>query len=443
MAFEGHEVEMDESFSPESDPAISNLMKREAGASVLQDIQLNTYYANTAGKTKYPGVYQLYMRELKNNLSSMMCEHINYQQLEDFLTVLGYEAGDIRLAFTECTGIDPTKLEFMRQEDVNNTPANIPWYNLGWGYAKGKNKGTYFIMPFRGNLYSAFLQKDDMTREEVGNFLTEEEARTYVKALVPRLHVYDLPVMDRVMEAIEPVKDESTKKEYMVMANYLYELSKRGELDMEKTARAIEHSVQSGVLTQDEGESLFRMYVESDDKPDPKSPTDTSWADETKTQKYYQDSVDVKEKAETSTPQEFFEDTIPDETEQIASNHIKEVLGYISRRQSDMDEFEVKLHSLDYLRHDYIKSLVDINPESGRPTSPPRATISVVLEIRDRTLPEDKNRKFALAVFFISPDGQLSTSDSIKGEDDVIYGFSEDGVNQYFTKDRMSAGQGA
>lgn len=37
-------------------------------------------------------------------------------------------------------------------------------------------------------------------------------------------------------------------------------------------------------------------------------------------------------------------------------------------------------------------------------------------------------------IFFVAPDGSISTSDSFKGEDDIIYGFSEEGISQYLEK---------
>ena len=35
---------------------------------------------------------------------------------------------------------------------------------------------------------------------------------------------------------------------------------------------------------------------------------------------------------------------------------------------------------------------------------------------------------------FVNSNGQVSTSDSVKGEDEIIYGFTEDGLQSYFAK---------
>lgn len=448
MSFSWHEVEQDETFVQEADPEIRKAMKREAGASVLQDIALNTYYANTGGKTYYPGTYHLYLKELCDNLCKLMCTKMTYKQMEEFLVVLGYEASDIRKAFEDQTGFDPAKLEFQRLEDVKNTPANIPWYNLGWGWAKKKSdKSSYFIMPYRGGVATLFRQVDDMTREEVGNFATLDEAREYAKNLVQRLHVYDIPACDQVKEAVEPMKAEPEKKEYMVMANYLYDLGKKGQLDKEAALEMIERSITSGILTQDEGQSLVDLYVEAAppgvDDSTPQTERRMDRPTEIADPDYQQETSDVTEEVENTTPQDFFQSALPDRLDQITSQHVKDVMSYIARRQKDIEEFEIGLHSLRYIKHETPRALVDLNPDHGRPSGPPRATVSVVLEVMDRTLPKDSNLKYALAVFFVAPDGDVGTSDSLKGEDDVIYGFSEEGLQQYFLKDRAGRMPGA
>jgi hypothetical protein len=59
------------------------------------------------------------------------------------------------------------------------------------------------------------------------------------------------------------------------------------------------------------------------------------------------------------------------------------------------------------------------------------ATVNIILEFKDKSTGKSK---FGLIVFFISPDGIVTTSDSFKGEDDIVYGFTEVGLEQYFGK---------
>lgn len=445
MAFHHWQVEEDAGFTPESDPIINKMMKREAGAAVIQDISLNTYWANTVGKTKYPGNYQLYLSELSENMCGLMKTRMAYREIEDFMVTLGYELGDIRKIFRELTGLDPVKLEFMRQEDVNKTPGNIPWYNLAWGMSRKKDVQSYFVMPGAGDFYTVFAQVGDMDRKEVGSFLLPEEAVEYLKPLVHRVHRYDMPACEQVCEAMEPMKQEPEKQQYRVLANHLWDLRSKGSLDTATAEKMVADAVFSGSLTEDEGKMMLDLYVYAAPPDAPAQhavPTDTAPATykESPSLDYKQDGADVEREVERVTPQDFFESVLPDRLDSIVPQHLKDVLSFVSHKQKDMSEFEVKLHSLEYMKHESPKALVETNPESGRPSGPPRATVSVILEIEDKTLSKGTGRKFALAVFFVNPDGEIGTSDSLKGEDDIIYGFSEDGLRQYFSRERMVRG---
>lgn len=444
MAFHNWDVEADESFVPEADPALRE-MKRKAGAAILQDISLHTYWANTMGQTHSPGNYDLLKKELEDNMTGLMRTRMCYRELEEFMVVLGYANTDIRQCFKTMTGVDPVKMEFMRHEDVKSTPMSIPCYSLAWGIPRKKSSGAaYFAQPAAG-LFSVYLQVDDMTRREVGTFLSQEEAMTYMKPLVSHLHRYDMPAKEAAEEALEALHDEPTKREYMVMANAFHSQRQRGTFDFVIAKRMIEDSIYSGVLTEAEGQTLYDMHVVA--APSPAQTTDTKPATHEEAPKespdldYRQDTADVRDEVERTTPQDFFTSVLPDRMDTITPQHIKDVLTYVSHREKDMAEFDIKLHSLEYMKHESVKTLVETNPDGGRPVGPPRATVSVILEIKDKTLPEDHSRKYALAVFFVNPDGDIGTSDSVKGEDDIIYGFSEDGLRQYFSRDRMVRGE--
>jgi hypothetical protein len=300
-------------------------------------------------------------------------------------------------------------------------------------------------MPAAG-LFSVYLQVDDMTRKEVATFLSADEALGYMTALVKHVHRYDLPAQEAADQALEPLHDEPTKREYVVMANAFYSQRKRGTFDQDIAERMIEDAVYSGTLTKEEGQTLYDLHVESAPQS-PAQTTDTKPATHEQAPKespdmdYRQDTGDVRDEVERTTPQDFFMSVLPDRMDTITPQHIKDVLTYVSHREKDMSEFDIKLHSLEYMKHESVKTLMETNPDGGRPMGPPRATISIILEIKDKTLPEDHSRKYALAVFFVNPDGDIGTSDSVKGEDDIIYGFSEDGLRQYFSRDRMVRGQ--
>ena len=446
MAFNFWDVEEDDSFVPESDPALHGIIQRQAGASILQDIGLNTYWANTVGKSplRHPGASHLHKKELMENMEGLLRSKMYYRQIEDFLVTLGYEAGDIRCVFEELTGVDPVKIDFMRSEDVKNTPSNIPWYNLGWGYAK-KGDSSYFIMPYAGGVYMVFHQKDDMTREEVACFLRLDEAIKKLESLSKRVHRYDAPAEEQAEAYSKPMVKEPKKKEYMVLAKYIDGLKASNSFNPEQAVRLVRDAVMSGSLTPEEGELMLHVRADVSgattdvhSTPQHTSPGPDTTGSENALSDAQKDRV--LDKVEMKTPQAFFDSTIPDRIEEVASEHVKGVLGYVSNRESDMQDFECSLYRLEYRRNESPRSLVEVNPDTGENTgSAPTSTISVVLSIADKTLPKDKNKKFALAVFFVGSDGEVTTSDSIKGENDVIYGFTEDGLRQYFAKERAGA----
>jgi hypothetical protein len=438
------DVSEDDSFVPEADPTLHKIMTRTAGASIMQDIGLNTYWANTVGKSplKHTGPHAMLKQELEENLSNLLCTRMSYRQIEEFMVVIGYESGDIRHVFQHITGIDPVKLDYMRAEDIKNTPSNIPAYSLGWGYAK-KGDSSYFVMPYAGGIFMVFHQEDDLTRKEDKSFLRVDEAMEYLSKVVRNVHRYDMPAMEQADASLEKMVKEPQKKDYMVLAKYLDSLNVQGKLSSELAQRLVRDAVRSGSLTPEEGEIMLQVRADntgatSDIGSTPQHTQTTPDQTGTGTELSDAQKDRVIDKMEMKTPQDFFNATLPDRVEEVASEHVKGVLTYIANRESDMSDFEAKLYRMEYKRHESPKALVEVDPESGRRSGPPASTVSVVLELHDKTLPKEKNRKFALAVFFVGADNEVTTSDSIKGEDNIIYGFTEDGLRQYFAKERSS-----
>lgn len=441
MAFHNYEVEDDVNFTSDSDPSLKKL-ERKGAAAVIQDIALNTYWANTVGKTKYPGVYHMYKKELAQNLCSLLDSKMSYRQIEEYLNVVGYDSNDIRCVFKECTGIDPVKLEFMRLEDLKATPGNIPGFNCGWGLSKKKGVESYFIMQDGRGLHVVYAQKNDQEREEVKSFLRHDEAIEHLKGLVKNVHRYDMPALEAADEAPELDMDEPTSKFYTAIANRFYDLEKKGALASEYVYQTVRDVVTCGNLTETEGQYLIKKYAADTPSPAETVPTTPAHVEDVgpakddinKTIKDMQNNTSVSKEIKKRTPQDFFKSTLPNRIEEIATEHIEDVLSYIANRESDIEGFGIGLHSLQYQKHETGKSMGDINPQTGEPSGPPQATISAILEIENKTMVSEKNKKFVLAVFFVNANGQISTSDSVKGEDDIIYGFTQEGLDQYFSK---------
>ncbi len=439
MAFNTNDVQEDVNFTGDSDP----MLRRTASAPVLQDLKLSTYWANTVGKTKYPGVYQMYKKELKQNLEALLDTDMTYRDIEGYMNMLGYDSDDVRACFTKVTGVDPVKLEFMRLEDIKKVPANIPGFNLGWGPGK-RGAESYFVMQDGRGLFVIYAQKSDTEREEVKSFLNRNDAMKHLSGLVKEVHRYDLPAKEAAEEMPELDMEEPTSKFYTAIANRLYDMEKKGMLCNEHVFAAARDAVTCGNLTVAEGEYLIKKYAADAPLPaedlnvapahvdESETPTNDM---ESKELRKEQENSSVRREVEKRTPQDFFRAMLPNRLEEIATEHIEDVLSYIANRESDIDNFGINLHSLQYRKNDEgPKTVGEINPQTGEPSGPPRATISAILEVENKVMPTDNNKKFVLAVFFVNPNGQISTSDSVKGEDDIIYGFTQEGLEQYFSK---------
>ena len=439
MSFNSNSVQDDPDMSRDADASL----KRVAGAQVIQDIAMGVYYANTQGTTHKPGSYDMLIKELEGNLGQLLDTKMSYRQIEEYLNIVGYDSNDIRQAFQKVTGVDPVQVEFLRLEDLKATPGNIPGFNCGWGLSKEAGTESYFIMQDGRGLFVVYAQKNDQEREEAKAFLRQDEAMKYLKGKVKELHRYDVPALEAAEEEPNLDEKEPTSKFYTAVANQLYDLEKKGALADEFVHKVARDMVTCGNLTEFEGQYLIRKYADQPNMtPAETVPVQPAHADDNgpsqdemgKTMKNVQDNKSVGKEIRKRTPQDFFKATLPDRIEEIATEHIEDVLSYIANREADIDGFGISLHSLQYQKNDAVKTLGDINPQTGEPSGPPRATISAILEIENKTMASEKNKKFVLAVFFVNANGQISTSDSVKGEDDIIFGFTTEGMEQYFRK---------
>lgn len=434
MAFKNYEVEEDEIMCAEADPVL-NKLNRKAGANVLQDMYSNTHYGKV-GDTKHPFVLDKIRSEVKNNMMTMLYQgRMTYSEMEETLVNYGYNTGIIRSAFEEVTGVNPEKLEHMRLEQMKDIPANIPGFNLGWGLSKGAKGGSYFIMN-GNNVFTVFHQMDDMHREECQGFLRHDEAIKHLASLVKEVVRYDTPAKEAA-EDYKVHKETVSSKGYERVANYLYSLGKTAQLNAVSADRTIVSAITNGIISREEGDRLFSVYAAGNEIDSPGHVEETDRIkDNDLDDKQDERVADVMKKR---TPQQMFTDSLPDRDDEIVSEHTKNVFSYIKNRNSDIQEFDINVKKFVYEKHDVEKAMVTTHPQTGKPTGPAKATASTVLEIKDNTLPEGKNIKFALAVFFVGSDGEVTTSDSVKGEDDLIYGFTDDGLSQYFRKNRENS----
>lgn len=495
MAFNNYQVEEDEIACNEADPLLKKLSRK--ASSIIQDLKMHTYWGNTVGKTKMPGVYELHKQELKENMTRMMYgTKMPYRELEDILVDYGYETGDIREMFKEATGIDPVKLELLRHEDMRAVPANIPCYNLGWGLGK-KGETSFFIMTNAHGLYTVYQQLSDLERKEESSFLRHDEAIAHLAKHVKQVHCFDKSALEQVeylkkseqklatdrevkagatregfinvfaaneddVRALSSVVD-TAKLEALVskalpgneVAMKMVSDLKEGFVTPAQALTVIERTLIDSISPSEEIPlgapksdlySFLKRYAADDKQEDVASPGHTEEGpgqDKGSPELAAEQDKKVVDEVNRKTPQDFFKSSLPNRIDETAPEHIKNVLVYINNRNTDLGEFEVAIRKFEYQRHDDDKTLVTLHPQTGKPTGATKVTISALLEIKDNTIPEGHNKKFALAVFFVGPDGEITTSDSVKGEDEIIYGFTDAGLAQYFAKNRSSKAEEA
>lgn len=142
---------------------------------------------------------------------------------------------------------------------------------------------------------------------------------------------------------------------------------------------------------------------------------------------------DINKELAKSSPTDYFKANLPNRLDISIPNQIKSVLSYINNKASDIVKFNVGVYKINYELHEIPATILTYTKETGIKEGDYKAIINVILEFEPKQA-MGKSKKFGLMIFFVAPDGSISTSDSFKGEDDIIYGFSEEGISQYLEK---------
>lgn len=374
MSFDINSIDQDIDFKKE------DKKMNKFSNSILQDVMLGTYWSNVVGKTGNPGVYENYLNELRDTMYKLIWhETLTYRQLENVMVDYGYEVSDIRKVFKEITNVDPVKIEYMRLEDVKRTPGSIPTYNMGWGQAKD-GKGYYFIDKVN-NVYTIFHQEDDMTRKEFNYFVNYKDAKEELKKITKDAIFYDIPLTDYIDSLFRPYDYKNSGKD--------------------KIHRKADEDSASEVAGSDPNAKEMQ-------------------------------AVKLEDELKSKTPVERFQDTIKDKVDTYIADYIKEVTKFVNEKNLELKKYEVSIRNIHYEKKENITPIIrKIDVPDSKNT--PGTVISVVLQVRSLSLSEDKNKRFALALFFVDNNGKVSTTDSVKGEDDIIYGFSDEGFDKYFS----------
>lgn len=409
---------------------------------IIQDILLDTYWANTVGKTTYPGARQNYMAELERNMLKLFALKVTFSELHDILNGYGYESDDINKIFRQITHVDPNKIVFLRKEMLKNLPPEVPMYSYGFGKSK---KGDTFYYVLYDDISSSFGVYEKKAGEKdyssVKYFLTLNEAFKYISKKTKNIYRFDLPAWEEALQFKGELKFEEDKN-YKELDDILYNLYKSDSLTFKKADQILTESVKKGKISYDAAINLMKVYAEDKlDKNHEKDVLENKKEEEEKGPKEEEEvkkenlkekqEVSMKEELKNKTPVDYFKSSLPNRLDVSVPDQIKSVMVYINNKSSDISKYQIKLYKLNYELQQTISKFVSLNPELGNVANDYIAMINVILEIKDRL---SNKVKYGLIVFFISPDGSVSTSDSFKGEDDIVYGLSENGIDQYFSK---------
>ena len=314
-----------------------------------------------------------------------------YLDIEKFLMGMGYGVNLIRRGFKKLYGISAEQAT--NYEGWMDSPGNIPQYTMAWGYAK-KGKDVYFLMP-GVNWYSVLCQKDDMNRVEVSKHMTLDEAVVAIEKLVKQLERYCPAVKDLKL----PKKGEGTDATQFNKNPQIWT-----QADAEKKMQ------EEAVM-----EQLGDIEKETMKRP-------------------------IKEELTEKTPKQFFErKKIEQRYAMLPANVVNSISEYLAQASARLQDFDLSVASFKY---------TSIQPSEGASKSTSMdepdimnatASVSVLLEITDKRSESGVNKKLGLMVFSIVQNN-VFTSDVLKGEDDVPYALTDEGLQNYFRTERGVGG---
>ncbi len=395
---------------------------------ILQELMLDLTYA----KLKHHAPIECYYQELERNMIIMLKNKLPYMVIENSLSEYGYEIPDIRKVFYKLTQVDPQKMLYAKFEDLKNTPDFIPTYNYGWG--QGKDKCYYYIIKddFGGFvLYKISVEESDGVLkykinepEKIKHDLSLSVVRKELAKRVKHPKFYDIPAWEDALNYKGELKFNS--KDYEAIEELI------STSPIKQIKSKLEKFVKNGNLYYDEALYLLKKYAAEEEEQEEKKTDleDEKEDEEDKKEMKEKQNEDVNLSIKKMSPTDYFKSNIPNRMDHTIPEHIKTVLTYINNKASDMLKFSVKLYKLNYEIHTIPASVVSQHEDTNIENY--KAVVNTILEFNEKGT--DKPSKFGLMLFFVAPNGYVTTSDSFKGEDDIIYGFTEEGISQYLQK---------
>jgi hypothetical protein len=422
----------------ESDPEIQKIMqKKQAGLWDITRQLADVSYSGTGTKAE--------LVELEENMRDLLEQKVyGYKFIEGFLISIGYNLNKIRQTFKRLTGIDPQV--YMDTQPYLDTPGSIPGINYGWGEAKGKEYDYLFIMPY--NLgFSTFGQKGDLERVEVKYFATLEEAQDYTKKKVKEFFVHD-PVVN--IKKLEKPDERRMSENWPIgtktsSLNHLFTYMDKFSETMSLTEKQalLENALEHGNLTEEDFHRAAMHYgIIKTAKPDIVKTTDTGEVDVkniikedlSEAKDKLVDTKTLDEELEEITPQTYFDKNKRDVQDTVVPEAVTAIQVFFDELNQSLADFEVNVFSFKYMKQlttDKIEKTVGVGNKPVEEHFSSSGNISVILDVKDKALPEGKNIKQGLSVFSIVGN-DVHSSGTFKGEDGKIYGMNQAGMEEFF-----------
>jgi len=141
----------------------------------------------------------------------------------------------------------------------------------------------------------------------------------------------------------------------------------------------------------------------------------------------------LEEEVAEKSPADFFErQKIEHKYMTIPADVVDSVIQYVHKAGENLNDFSLDVKSFKYssIQPSRVKSPTD-EPDVLNAI----ASVSVLLEVLNKSGKSGKNRKLGLMVFSIIDDS-LHTTDNLKGSDDGVYALSDEGLSKYFQMER-------
>jgi hypothetical protein len=140
----------------------------------------------------------------------------------------------------------------------------------------------------------------------------------------------------------------------------------------------------------------------------------------------------IQEEISEETPSQYFESFKDKDLKNLASV-VEKVEKFIDAKNKRLKNFEIEIKSFKYVKFVDSDEIVRRYPEFDLGEFvDSNALIAIIIDIVDKRK-DPRVSKLGLLVFFIV-DNDVRTTDTFKGEDNVLYALTDEGLQHYFEK---------